>query len=477
MQAMLNENYSIQETCLSLVVTQAASFVSYWTTSTLIQTGYKFLFGGNEVVTIKTPVQNQPADLIVDDVRSKAKQSIQVETELTVSEIAKLVFEYVTNTKAKELELLLEQLKQSNRNALKLVINYVHLDLSGMPTALAAACQRGDDAMAKILLSYEPNIECGSENGTPLLLATRAGNAAIVKMLCKLKADITCLDPITNGNLLHVAAENKAVEVLQYFRQAFPAGTFNLAGYNRSFQTPFDVAKNHKDTTAALMVMMDDIKQAAKNAEREKMREQIQTAGFSAPDHPCYWQEQDGVYALAIPCEQSQPLSSYLNYLTITDHVVEPNCIKISEKSVFCLAVQIARDDTLWDDYYQLLSAVQQLITTAGFTCEMTFINHTVRIESDSSRIAKVFSALKLKSILTLSDQSCFLQLEKFAKLASAERQQILSTIQGQREYFANLRNQFAALRHGIPSRKIKLIHAELVVVLLKNKYHSYYPC
>ena len=83
-------------------------------------------------------------------------------------------------------------------------------------TALHFAAERGDAAMAEMLLYAGANTSAGTRIGqyTPLHLAARSGSAAVVKALLAAGADPSVRTPISGVTPLHLAAESGSVEAV-----------------------------------------------------------------------------------------------------------------------------------------------------------------------------------------------------------------------------------------------------------------------
>src|SRR5262245_44466227 len=132
-------------------------------------------------------------------------------------------------------------------------------------TALHWAAERGDAAMAEMLVYAGANVAAVTRIGqyTPLQLASRSGSAAVVAALLKAGADPSARSTTTGVTALHLAASAGNADVV---RQLLDAGADPNAKESEWGQTPlmFAAAQNRAAAITALLKHGADPKVATK---------------------------------------------------------------------------------------------------------------------------------------------------------------------------------------------------------------------
>ena len=175
-------------------------------------------------------------------------------------------------------------------------------------TALHFAAERGDAALAEMLLYAGANVSAGTRIGqyTPLHLAARRGSAPVVKALLAAGADPSVRAPLSGVTPLHLAAESGSVDTVTALLEK---GADANAKESEWDQTPliFAAESDRVDVIKALIAhgakvdaktkSLDLQKQSATDRQATQIQRQILTASVPKGQQPTPTQMQTAILA------------------------------------------------------------------------------------------------------------------------------------------------------------------------------------
>ncbi|HKW01927.1 MAG TPA: ankyrin repeat domain-containing protein, partial [Vicinamibacterales bacterium] len=175
-------------------------------------------------------------------------------------------------------------------------------------TALHFAAERGDGALAEMLIYAGANVSAGTRIGqyTPLHLAARSGSGAVVKALLAAGADPSVRTPLSGVTPLHLAAEAGSVDAVTAL---LDKGADANAKETEWEQTPliFAAESNRVDVIKVLLAhgakvdaktkSMDLQKQGATDRQATQIQRQILNASVPKGQQPSPTQMQTAILA------------------------------------------------------------------------------------------------------------------------------------------------------------------------------------